>query len=205
MSVNKLLQRVVQPDFTPKVPLDTRRGSLDKQIASELHDYTYGITSDPLTQFAVVFSALIHDVDHWGVSNEQLMKEGVPIAEKYKNKSIAEQNSVDLAWDLLMDTEEYGELQRCIFSNEGEYKRFRQVAVNVVMATDIQDKELGELRKKRWAKAFEETPQEAGPDQDNRDRMAMIVIEHIMQASDVAHTMQHVSILVLNKLERRIN
>ena len=28
----------------------------------KLHDHTYGITSDPLTQFACVFSALIHDV-----------------------------------------------------------------------------------------------------------------------------------------------
>ena len=28
----------------------------------ELHEHTYGITSDPLTKFAVVFSALIHDV-----------------------------------------------------------------------------------------------------------------------------------------------
>lgn len=34
--------------------------------AEELHDNTYGITSDPLTHFAVVFAALIHDVDHRG-------------------------------------------------------------------------------------------------------------------------------------------
>lgn len=35
-----------------------------------------GISSDPLSQFAVVFGALIHDVDHVGVSNAQLIKEG---------------------------------------------------------------------------------------------------------------------------------
>ena len=28
------------------------------------HDTSYGITSKPLTQFSVVFSALIHDVNH---------------------------------------------------------------------------------------------------------------------------------------------
>ena len=34
---------------------------LDEDNADALHDHTYGITSDPLTQFACAFSALIHD------------------------------------------------------------------------------------------------------------------------------------------------
>lgn len=37
--------------------------SYKKNIASTLHDHTYGITSDPLTQFSCVLAALIHDVD----------------------------------------------------------------------------------------------------------------------------------------------
>ena len=41
-------------------------------------------------------------------------------------------DSVDLAWDLLMNPDEYGELHRCIFPTTAEYKRFRQVVVNVV-------------------------------------------------------------------------
>lgn len=48
--------------------------------------YAYGITSDPLTSFAVVFCALIHDVDHTGVSNVQLIKENTPVAAFYKGK-----------------------------------------------------------------------------------------------------------------------
>ena len=52
-------------------------------------------TSDPLTQFAVVFSAVIHDADHPGVPNAQLVKEKTRNAQFYK-KSRAEQNSVDL-------------------------------------------------------------------------------------------------------------
>eukprot|EP00980_Cylindrotheca_fusiformis_P021248 scaffold8174_cov58-Cylindrotheca_fusiformis.AAC.1 len=66
-----------------------------------LAGHSYGITSDPLTQFAVVFSAIIHDVDHPGVPNSQLVKENTRIAEIY-TKSIAEQNSVELAWEMLM-------------------------------------------------------------------------------------------------------
>ena len=62
----------------------------------------YQRTSDPLTQFSVVFSALVHDADHVGVPNMTLMKEKPRIAALYRNKSCAEQNSVDLAWNLLM-------------------------------------------------------------------------------------------------------
>jgi hypothetical protein len=55
-----------------------------------------------LTQFACVFSALIRR-DHTGVPNSQLIKENSALARIYKDKSVAEQNSVDLCWDLLMD------------------------------------------------------------------------------------------------------
>lgn len=56
-----------------------------------------------------------------------------------------------------------------------------------VLATDIFDTELSNLRKERWSKAFSEQGNAA----DTNDARATIVIEHIMQASDVAHTMQH--------------
>lgn len=134
MSASKLLNRIVVPEH-----IDYDRESDD--VFSDLHDYTYGITSDPLTQFAVVFSALVHDVDHSGVPNEQLAKENPEMAELYRNKSIAEQNSVDLAWDLLNDGK-YRELQHCIATTQEERKRFRQLVVNSVMATDIFDKDM---------------------------------------------------------------
>jgi hypothetical protein len=59
----------------------------------------------------------------------------------------------------------------------------------VVLATDIFDKELNDLRKMRWERAF-------SGDRDtlcsnDSDLRATIVIEHIIQASDVSHTMQH--------------
>jgi len=187
MSVVKLLSRIVRP-ADADVPV--RRDVSMRQIASKLHDHTYGITSDPLTQFAVVLSALIHDVDHQGVPNTQLVTEDKFLASLYRNKSVAEQNSVDLAWDLLMDPA-YEELRGVIYTSKMELKRFRQLVVNSVMATDIMDKDLKQLRNQRWAKAF--TPQEAAPEcaRDATNRKATIVIEHLMQASDVAHTMQH--------------
>jgi hypothetical protein len=68
MSVIKLMSRIVAP---------TDQHMNDN--AATLHDHTYGITTDPLTQFACVFSALIHDVDHSGVPNTTLEKRSVTI------------------------------------------------------------------------------------------------------------------------------
>jgi hypothetical protein len=178
MSVTKLLKRVVTPD------LDVENCA-SHELLAQLHEFTYGITSDPLATLAIIFSALIHDVDHRGISNVQLGKEEPAMEESYRGKSIAEQNSLDIAWEILM-RQEYSDLRECMFENADDIKHFRQVVVNVVLATDIFDKELSALRLSRWNKAF---ASEQGS--NDIDLKATIVIEHIIQASDVAHTMQH--------------
>jgi hypothetical protein len=87
MSVVKLLSRIIAPtevleEFQER-EVEQNNPAMRSQLASTLHDHTYGITSDPLTQFAVVFSALIHDVDHQAVPNTTLVNEkspaGVPV------------------------------------------------------------------------------------------------------------------------------
>jgi hypothetical protein len=89
----------------------------------------------------MVFSALVHDADHVGVSNGQLAKKQPKLADKYKNQSIAESNSVDLAWHLLMHPC-FKELQHCIFADRREFLRFCQLVVTTVLATDIFDQQL---------------------------------------------------------------
>jgi hypothetical protein len=192
MSVVKLLSRIVAPIDVDvnETTATTNVTQLRAQYASTLHDHTYGITSDPLTQFACVFSALIHDVDHSGIPNSQLIAEDAPMSKLYQDKSIAEQNSVDLAWELLMD-ESYQHLRSVIYTNADEMHHFRQLVVNSVMATDIMDKDLSAQRKARWATAFADDQSHALSVQENINRKATIVIEHLIQASDVAHTMQH--------------
>ena len=169
MSVSKLLSRIVAPD----VPEDAGESDMD----AALHDYTYGITSDPLTHLAVVLAALIHDVDHRGVPNFVLSTEDPNLAKVYQNKSVAEQNSIDLAWNALMDPS-FEKLRHCIYTNESELQRFRKLLVNTVLATDIFDKELSALRKSRWNKAFSEQVDESSI--EHRDRKATIVIEHLI-------------------------
>jgi class 3 adenylate cyclase len=190
MSVVKLLSRIVAPsDINVNADDDKNSSTRALNVASTLHDHTYGITSDPLTQFACIFSALIHDVDHVGVPNTQLIKENANVAALYRGKSVAEQNSVDVAWSLLMD-ERFENLQRTIYESDAEFKRFRELVVNSVMATDIMDKDLKALRNNRWEKAFNEAPGDENLE-DAINRKATIVIEHLIQASDVSHTMQH--------------
>lgn len=194
MSVTKLLSRIVAPSDV----LDDYRDRANKDLVSTLHDHTYGITSDPLTQFACVFSALIHDVDHAGVPNTQLVNENAELTLRYDGKSVAEQNSIDLAWGLLVK-EEYNELRNAICATTSELVRFRQLVVNAVMATDLMDQDLKNIRNMRWAKAFIEEPVSNNVDAklsdqevlDQVNRKATVVIEHIIQASDVSHTMQH--------------
>jgi 3'5'-cyclic nucleotide phosphodiesterase/Adenylate and Guanylate cyclase catalytic domain len=188
MSVVKLLSRVEETGL--------RRGSSDNLLLEATKKSVgtrgYGTLSDPLTQFAVVFSALIHDVDHKGVPNHQLAKEGDPVAAVYSNQSPAEQNSIDVAWTLLMG-DEYQDLRAAIYSTPEELLQFRQLVVNAVMATDIMDRDLNLARKERWGKAFSESPSGGGSDgeETSANRRATIVLEHLIQASDVAHTMQH--------------
>lgn len=194
MSANKLLKRIIHPDDLDYQKEGEKKNERARAIARDLHFSTYGISSDPLTQFSIVFSALIHDVDHTGLPNAQLVLERAELAQKYQNKSVAEQNSVAIAMEMLMEPK-YEDLRSCIYGNDGEKKRFRQLIVNAVMATDIMDKGQQSIRKNRWDRAFnEEVPELAvgSPTEDlDINRKATSVLEHIIQASDVAHTMQH--------------
>jgi hypothetical protein len=96
---------------------------------------------------------------------------------------------------------EVSELRLAICGDSAGMVRFRQLVINSVMATDLGDKELKKLRNGRWDKAFQkEQPGKTLPESPvgspatNRidlNRKATIVIEHLIQASDVSHTMQH--------------
>ncbi len=76
MSASTLTSQIVIPE------------DVDLADAANVHNYLNGITSDPLSQFAIVLSALIHDVDHSGVPNGQLAKENPDRAAVYRNKSM---------------------------------------------------------------------------------------------------------------------
>lgn len=69
------------------------------------------------------------------------------------------------------------------------------------MATDIADAELRAARNKRWDRVFAEKDTATSKNevdditsklhQPTDDTKATIILEHLLQASDIAHTMQH--------------
>ena len=134
--------------------------------------------------------------DHPGVTNMQLVKENKRLAKIFQGRCIAEQNSFQCAWDLLMDPS-FDYLRQAIYTTKEEYHHFRDLVINAVLATDLFDKELNEDRQRRWQLAFPENEcatEEAAPkacEKDLSDRRATVVLEYVVQASDVAHTMQH--------------
>eukprot|EP00580_Thalassiosira_gravida_P018194 CAMPEP_0201658298 /NCGR_PEP_ID=MMETSP0494-20130426/1233_1 /ASSEMBLY_ACC=CAM_ASM_000839 /TAXON_ID=420259 /ORGANISM="Thalassiosira gravida, Strain GMp14c1" /LENGTH=499 /DNA_ID=CAMNT_0048135269 /DNA_START=33 /DNA_END=1528 /DNA_ORIENTATION=+ len=75
---------------------------------------TFGIKSDPLSQLALLFSALVHDVDHTGISNRQLVLEMDDLAILYNDQSAAEQRSLAVAFRTLKGRG-YGELREVLF------------------------------------------------------------------------------------------
>ena len=188
-------------------------------IPTEVFQFTYhtGSAVDSTINSSCAFAALIHDVDHSGVPNAQLVKEKAHIALAYNNQSCAEQNSINLAFELVcgnfaghpsqrlpcrltdyfivfrqqLMSPRFDKFRSVLCATESEGKRFRQLVVNSVMATDIVDKELKNLRNARWTKAFDDQGHALESHAVQINRKATIVIEHLIQASDISHTMQH--------------
>ena len=88
----------------------------------------------------------------------------------------------------------FAELRNTIYTTQDELNRLYQLIVNIVLATDICDKQLKEFRSKRFNKAFTNDSMESDADQSlpfhNCDLKATVGMEYLIQASDVAHTMQ---------------
>jgi hypothetical protein len=127
------------------------------------------------------------------------VKEGHPLATTYKNQSCAEQNSIDLAWNLLMEPT-YKDLRHCLYRTKEELTHLRQVMVHAVLATDFFNVELSNRRRQQWESSFEHSSDlktsahgsgKSLVSQDLINQKATIVLEYMMQASDVSHTMQH--------------
>jgi hypothetical protein len=119
MSIIKLLSRIVKPS-------EQRRGG---EAQTSLHDRSYGITSDPLTQFACAFCGLIHDAVHPGVPNTRLIEEEPELAARFDHRSVAEQNSLQLSFDLLSE-DRFSNLRAVLFASNADQERFRKLVVN---------------------------------------------------------------------------
>lgn len=116
---------------------------------------TFGIKSDPLLQMAFLFSALVHDVDHSGISNRQLVIESDDLAILYNDQSVAEQRSLAVAFSFLKRPE-FDALREVLFQNPEDHFRFRKSVINLVLTTDIASPERTQIVKSKWKEAFGE-------------------------------------------------
>jgi len=178
---------------------------------SILHD-------DYLTHFALVFSALVHDVGHKGIPNFILIKLGDELAETYNKTSIAEKNSLKIAFDILNE-ECFSSLRDKIYgSNPADATKFENIAQDTILCTDIFNANRMAISKERWEIAFskQNTDCEASythnpaigntnhdineleidkicifPDDDEHACLQKTsALEHLIQVADVAHNFQ---------------
>lgn len=123
------------------------------QYPNETPAHTFGFRDDPLMQFCMIFSAIIHDVDHRGIPNRQLALEDEDLAMKFNDQSIAENNSLSIAFFELRK-QKYDKLRNIIFPQRKDYRRFRLACINLVLCTDIASPERTQLGKSKWKEAF---------------------------------------------------
>jgi 3'5'-cyclic nucleotide phosphodiesterase len=123
---------------------------------------TYGLRYDAMAQLALLFSALIHDVEHTGVPNRQLVAENDSLAMLYNDQSVAEQRSLFIAFEELWRPERRLLLSTLFPFHKGkldsvEYRRFRKMVINLVLSTDIASPDRSQLTKSKWKEAFGDT------------------------------------------------
>lgn len=193
ISLTKLYSRLAsatKPSIEQSIPSHQKgnRRTKTKEPKGIINDPSFGILNDPLTEFALVFAAMIHDVDHPGISNAKVIKEGSDIAKKYGKKSPLEQHSMESAW-AVFQRPAFQDLRRHIYSTEIEMKRFRQLIVTLVMATDIMDRDAAREREKRWDLVFSSKKNKNEADAINQ--RATLVLETMMQVANIAHCTQH--------------
>ncbi|KAL7560188.1 hypothetical protein ACA910_016615 [Epithemia clementina (nom. ined.)] len=140
----------------------------------------FGLRQDPLRLLCMIWAALIHDVDHCGVPNRQLATEQIDhsLAIRYNDQSIAENQSLFLAFDeLLHGTSReklppkndgttttttttstspkplYENLRKVLCPTDRDYFTFRKHLINLVLHTDIASPEKAELSKSKFKAA----------------------------------------------------
>lgn len=123
---------------------------------------TFGFRHDAVAQFAMVFAALIHDVEHRGVPNRQLVIENDPLAILYNDESVAEQRSLFIGFDQLLQPQ-FNYLRDTMFQGFSTptgmemYRQFRKIVINLVLNTDIASPARTQIGKSKFKEAFGDT------------------------------------------------
>ncbi|GKY94412.1 hypothetical protein MPSEU_000407100 [Mayamaea pseudoterrestris] len=115
---------------------------------------SFGLRQNALSLLALVFAAIIHDVEHRGLPNRQLALEDDELAILYNDTSIAEQRSLFIGFQELLKPD-YKELRETIFPVSTEYHEFRSKVLSLVLNTDIASPSNVQLAKSKYIEAFQ--------------------------------------------------
>mmetsp|Transcript_20590 Transcript_20590/g.26635 ORF Transcript_20590/g.26635 Transcript_20590/m.26635 type:complete len:456 (+) Transcript_20590:347-1714(+) len=154
-------------------------------------DHCFGLYHDTMSQLCLVFTALVHDVDHTGVCNKDLVKGGSDLAIAYNNLSIAEQHSLAIAFSVLFEPD-FDNLRDAMFATSEDYLNFMDVVTELIIHTDLGSPKIKES-KNMWNKAFGEDLENALQCNNTNvadNRLKGLVMEVFIQAADVAHNIQ---------------
>jgi len=128
----------------------------------------FGLNSNSEYQLALIFAALVHDVDHGGVSNQTLINECDPLSILYNDQSVLEQRSLAVAFTELMDPR-FEELRSLMFPSQKDFMEFRNIVIDLVLTTDIASGERMQIVKSKWKEAFG-APNDLSADRESSSR-----------------------------------
>jgi hypothetical protein len=140
-------------------------------------------TFDFVEKLALLYAALIHDVEHLGVPNMTLVKKRHPFARLYNDQSVAENHSLALGLELI----ERPGFDLLESFTEEEKLKFHEIVVEVVLCTDVADmykKHLAYLKIKDFSN--EETGKLNVSEQAGRIGLLML----ILRICDIGSSMQ---------------
>mmetsp|Transcript_3823 Transcript_3823/g.8537 ORF Transcript_3823/g.8537 Transcript_3823/m.8537 type:complete len:1220 (+) Transcript_3823:92-3751(+) len=108
------------------------------------------VKEDPSNSFALVFSALLHDAGHTGMSNKFLIDSRHALSKKYgKDVPIAEKQSIDIALEILFRPE-YETMRKSIIPGDLDKVHFAKDLFQSILVTDIASPDCVKLGLKRY-------------------------------------------------------
>eukprot|EP00946_MAST-07B_sp_MAST-7B-sp1_P004780 g4780.t1 len=134
-------------------------------------------------RFALLFSALVHDLDHPGHTNMFEIEQESPLARLYNDQSVLEMHSISLAYQLADATHLFANM-----ADAAARRSLRARVVEIVLATDIgppSGPDRGIQVRAKWDMAFA-----GGIRVDESAVQRMCILVQLMRAADVGSAMQ---------------
>jgi hypothetical protein len=92
----------------------------------------------------------------------------------------------------------FKDLRACLFGSQEDVEFFRTLLVKTILATDLWDKEMSDERRRRWESVMSDSTKQSFGNYTSEVKVAseraIVVVEHLIQVSDVSHTVQHFNV-----------